>query len=244
MSAITVTGLSHSFDSHRVLDDLNVEIPAGQVCYVLGSSGGGKTTFLKCLSGLITATEGQVQVDAVDVRKSPVEARQRMGMVFQSAALFDYLTVEENVLFGLRRRSDLDRSAAKKWAAECLDRVGLEGRVGQLLPSELSGGMRKRAGIARAIALKPTVMLYDEPTTGLDPITTFTIDQLIRDLVTTTGMTSVVVSHDVTSMVRTADRVLFLHRGKIVFDGIPKEFMGSSVESIQELVQKSTATEL
>ena len=244
MKAILVAGLSHAFDGHRVLDDLNVEIPAGQVCYVLGSSGGGKTTFLKCLSGLITATEGKVQVDSVDVRKSPVEARQRMGMVFQSAALFDYLTVEENVLFGLRRHSKLDRKAARSWAAECLDRVGLEARVGQLLPSELSGGMRKRAGIARAIALKPTVMLYDEPTTGLDPITTFTIDQLIRDLVATTGMTSVVVSHDVTSMLRTADRVLFLHRGKIVFDGKPQEFMQSSVESIQELVQKSTATEL
>jgi len=244
VSAISVKGLNHSFDSHRVLQGLDIEIPAGQICYVLGSSGGGKTTFLKCISGLITASEGTVTVDGVDVRKSANEARQRMGMVFQSAALFDYLTVEENVLFGLRRHSKLGRKAARAWAAECLARVGLEARVGGLLPSELSGGMKKRAGIARAIALKPTVMLYDEPTTGLDPITTFTIDQLVRDLVSTTGMTSVVVSHDLNSMLRTADRVLFLHQGSIVFDGAPGDFMKSAVQSIQELVQKSTATEL
>ena len=244
MSAVSVKELSHAFDGHPVLNGLNVEIPPGEICYVLGSSGGGKTTFLKCLSGLITATAGTVVVDGVDMRSSPVEARQRMGMVFQSAALFDYLTVEENVLFGLKRHAQLGRKAAVDWATECLERVGLESRVGKLLPSELSGGMKKRAGIARAIALKPTVMLYDEPTTGLDPITTYTIDTLIRDLVRTSMMTSVVVSHDVNSMLRTADRVLFLHRGQIVLDGVPGEFMKSSVESIQELVQKSTATEL
>jgi len=244
MNAVSVSGLSHAFGDNLVLNRINVTVPSGQICYVLGSSGGGKTTFLKCLSGLITPREGTIEIAGVDVRKEPEAARKQMGMVFQSAALFDYLTIEENVLFGLERHTEMSKTESKKWCSECLKRVGLDDRAAKLLPAELSGGMKKRAGIARAIALKPMVMLYDEPTTGLDPITTYTIDALIRDVSRDSGMTSIVVSHDINSTLRTADRVLFLSAGSIIFDDVPSEFLKSSQGAIEELVTKATATEL
>jgi phospholipid/cholesterol/gamma-HCH transport system ATP-binding protein len=244
MNAVSVTGLSHTFGNHPVLKDINVTVPNGQICYVLGSSGGGKTTFLKCLSGLITPTKGAIEIASINVRSQPEAARKQMGMVFQSAALFDYLTIEENVLFGLERHTEMSKSEYRKWCVECLKKVGLDDRAAKLLPAELSGGMKKRAGIARAIALKPKVMLYDEPTTGLDPITTYTIDALIRDVSRDSGMTSIVVSHDINSTLRTADRVLFLSAGSIIFDDVPTEFLKSSQDAIEELVTKATATEL
>lgn len=244
MNAVSVTGLSHTFGNHPVLKDINVTVPDGQTCYVLGSSGGGKTTFLKCLSGLITPTKGAIEIAGINVRSQPEAARKQMGMVFQSAALFDYLTIEENVLFGLERHTEMSKSESRKWCVECLKKVGLDDRAAKLLPAELSGGMKKRAGIARAIALKPKVMLYDEPTTGLDPITTYTIDALIRDVSRDSGMTSIVVSHDINSTLRTADRVLFLSAGSIIFDDVPTEFLKSSQAAIEELVTKATATEL
>jgi phospholipid/cholesterol/gamma-HCH transport system ATP-binding protein len=244
MNAVSVTGLSHTFGNHPVLKDINVTVPDGQICYVLGSSGGGKTTFLKCLSGLIIPTKGAIEIAGINVRSQPEAARKQMGMVFQSAALFDYLTIEENVLFGLERHTEMSKSESQKWCVECLKKVGLDDRAAKLLPAELSGGMKKRAGIARAIALKPKVMLYDEPTTGLDPITTYTIDALIRNVSRDSGMTSIVVSHDINSTLRTADRVLFLSAGSIIFDDVPTEFLKSSQAAIEELVTKATATEL
>jgi phospholipid/cholesterol/gamma-HCH transport system ATP-binding protein len=237
---VSVSDLTHSFGDRVVLRDISIEVSRGEIVALMGSSGGGKTTLLRCISGLIAPTKGRVVVDGIDVRESPEEARLHMGMVFQSSALFDYMTVEQNVLFGLRRLRKRLSAKPEKLASDALERVGLQ-EFANLMPAELSGGMRKRVGIARAIALQPKVMLYDEPTTGLDPVTTYTIDQLIREVRQELGATSIVVSHDVTSVVRTSDRVAFLEAGELVFVGPPEEFLSSDRQAIRELVEKSRA---
>ncbi len=240
---IEVRGLSHSFGPKEVLRNINLHVAPGEVLGVMGSSGGGKTTMLRCISGLITPTSGQITVDEVDVKAEPEKARLRMGMVFQGAALFDYLNVEQNVLFGVRRHLSLSKTEEQSLLKDTLSRVNLQGTE-DLLPSELSGGMRKRVGIARAIALNPKVLLYDEPTTGLDPITTYQIDELIAELRKTLGITSLVVSHDLLSVQRTADRVAFLHQGEVVFLGTPEDFLVESHPAITEVVEKSQAKSL
>ncbi|MGV3615306.1 MAG: ABC transporter ATP-binding protein [Fimbriimonas sp.] len=240
---VEIQDLTHQFDTRPVLRDIDLSVAPGELVAIMGSSGGGKTTLLRCISGLLRPTHGKVIVDGVDVQEEPDEARRRMGMVFQSAALFDFMDVESNVLFGIRRQ--LKRSAKEQTdlARESLARVGLEGNE-RKMPSELSGGMRKRVGIARALALRPKVMLYDEPTTGLDPITTYTIDALMLSLRKELGMTSLIVSHDVSSVFRVADRVAFLHKGELVFVGSPEEFAVADHAAIRELVQKAQATEM
>jgi len=235
---ITVRGLTHEFSGRAVLKDIDIEVEQGEIVAIMGSSGGGKTTLLRCISGLITPTRGSVEVDGVDVRKEPEEARRHMGMVFQSAALFDYMNVHDNVLFGLKRMGKRAPADPMKIVRDALDRVGIKDSD-NLMPAELSGGMRKRVGIARAIALQPKVLLYDEPTTGLDPITTYTIDALIRSVRDAMGATTLVVSHDVTSVVRTADKVAFLEDGQVTFFGTAKEFLSAKNEAIQEIVEKS-----
>jgi phospholipid/cholesterol/gamma-HCH transport system ATP-binding protein len=166
-----------------------------------------------------------------------------MGMVFQAAALFDSLSVADNVLFGVRRWKQVARQKENELLSETLERVGLTGTE-RLMPAELSGGMRKRVGIARAIALRPDVMLYDEPTTGLDPITAYTIDTVIEDIRKTDGTASIVVSHDVSSVFRVADRIAFLEQGEMTFLGTPEEFGSSKRLAIQELLTKSFAKQL
>lgn len=161
-------------------------------------------------------------------------------MVFQNAALFDSLTVDENVRFGLKRHTKLSKSEQDDKVREALCLVGLE-ESGKLMPAELSGGMRKRVGIARALVLEPKVMLYDEPTTGLDPVTTYTIDRLIVDVRQRKGMTSVLVSHDVSSVFRVADRIAFLDGGRLVYTGTPEGFRASHEPSIQEIMMKAQA---
>jgi phospholipid/cholesterol/gamma-HCH transport system ATP-binding protein len=240
---IEISGLSHRFDVRPVLSGIDLTIAPGELVAIMGSSGGGKTTLLRCVSGLLRPTEGRVVVDGVDVQADPEEARRRMGMVFQSAALFDFMDVESNVLFGVRRQLRLAPKDQREVAAQALARVGLEGNE-RKMPSELSGGMRKRVGIARALALRPKVMLYDEPTTGLDPITTYTIDALMLSLRKELGMTSLIVSHDVSSVFRVADRIAFLHRGELIFVGTPEQFALADHEAIRELVQKAQATEM
>lgn len=235
---VRVAELTHAFGERVVLRNLDLEIQKGEIVAIMGTSGGGKTTLLKCLTGLITPTQGRVEVDGIDVRLNPEAARRKMGMVFQSAALFDYLDVAGNVLFGVRRWLHLDRQAENELMRKTLATVGLEG-VESLMPSELSGGMRKRVGIARALALNPDVMLYDEPTTGLDPITTYTIDALIARVREQTGATTVVVSHDVSSVFRVADRIAFLEAGELSFVGSPEAFAGSDRPAIRELVEKA-----
>lgn len=240
---IKIEAITQRFDTRTVLDNISLEIAPGELVAIMGSSGGGKTTLLRCISGLLSPTSGRITVDGIDVQKDPEEARRRMGMVFQSAALFDYMSVEENVMFGVGRQMHCSAKEQRQRAHDALARVGLEGHESKM-PSELSGGMRKRVGIARALALQPKVMLYDEPTTGLDPITTYTIDALMLDLRRSTGMTSLVVSHDVSSVFRVADRIAFLHQGQLIFVGTPQEFAVTDHEAIRELVEKAQATEM
>lgn len=237
---IKVEGVKKSFDGNPVLKGIDLTVHPGEILALMGSSGGGKTTLLKCISGLIRPTAGRVVVSGLDVQKEPELARKRMGMVFQNAALFDYLNVHDNVAFGVRRWKKVRGKELTQLVDETLLRVGLD-VVEHLMPSELSGGMRKRVGIARALALQPDVILYDEPTTGLDPITTYTIDRLIVDLRDEVGVTSIVVSHDVNAVMRVADRIAFLHQGELAFLGTPIEFEKDEHASIRELVLKSQA---
>jgi len=243
MGVVEVKHLSHRFGQTEVLKDINLSVEQGQILAIMGSSGGGKTTLLRCISGLINPSEGEVIVDAINVAKEPEEARKRMGMVFQSAALFDYLSVEQNVLFGIRRSRKTSVKEKKELVSHMLELVGLEGNE-DLMPSELSGGMKKRVGIARALVLNPAVMLYDEPTTGLDPVTTYTIDQLIVRLQETVKVTSIIVSHDVSSVFRVASQVAFLDGGELAFHGSPDAFEQSKHRAIRELISKSEAREL
>ncbi|MBS1714671.1 MAG: ATP-binding cassette domain-containing protein [Armatimonadetes bacterium] len=240
---LRVERLSQSYGTKPVLFDIEFEVEAGEILVVMGSSGGGKTTLLKCISGLLPITSGDVSVDGTSVRREPETARAKMGMVFQYAALFDYLDVGENIVFGVSRRRRLSKSEKSKIVTEQLAAVGLEGTE-RKFPSELSGGMRKRVGLARALALEPSVLLFDEPTSGLDPVTAYSIDRLIVETRDRTQATCVVVSHDVTSVLRVADRIAFLHEGRLLFLGTPDEFRASHSEEIAELVQKARAEDL
>jgi len=238
---ISIRHLSHSFGAKPVLRGIDLDVDKGEIVAIMGSSGGGKTTLLRCIAGLLRPTEGEIEVDGVSVLGRPEEARRHMGMVFQSGAPFDYLNVADNVLFGARRHLKLTRRAESELLEKELATVGLEGTE-RLMPSELSGGMRKRLGIARALAVSPSVMLYDEPTTGLDPITTYTIDSLVVRLRKEVGVTSLLVSHDVSSVFRVADRIAFLHEGELIFEGSPGEFQSSREAAIVEMVGKAQAT--
>ncbi len=240
---IEVTDVSHRFDEKWVLSDINFSVAAGEIAVIMGSSGGGKTTLLKCISGLLTPTKGEILVDGVSVVNDPEEARSKLGLVFQYAALFDSLNVEDNVLFGLRRKGGVAKSAEKETLSRLLEQVGLED-VESKLPSELSGGMRKRVGLARALAMEPQVLLYDEPTSGLDPVTAYSIDRLIVDTRDRLGVTSLVVSHDVSSIFRVADRIIFLHKGEILFNGSPVEFRDHQDGPIGELIGKARSESL
>jgi phospholipid/cholesterol/gamma-HCH transport system ATP-binding protein len=240
---VAVEGLNKSFGEKDVLRDIDLMVEQGQILAIMGSSGGGKTTLLRCISGLIEPTSGSISVAGVDVRTDAERARERMGMVFQSAALFDYLNVRENVLFGIRRRRQHTPAEMDALVSELLDTVGLKGSE-NLMPAELSGGMKKRVGVARALALRPDVMLYDEPITGLDPVTAYLIDRLILRVRDTYHVTSIVVSHDVSSVVRVADQVAFLDQGELAFVGSPEQFVESTYPAIEDLVSKSQAREI
>lgn len=240
---VSVTGLHHKFDERFVLSDVSLSAGKGEIVAIMGSSGGGKTTLLRCIGGLLTPTSGQIKVAGIDVVAKPEEARRKMGFVFQYAALFDYLNVADNVLFGVRRLKSLKKRDEGQFIKDRLEEVGLTGCETQL-PGELSGGMRKRVGLARALALQPDVLLYDEPTSGLDPVTAYSIDQLIVDTRDRTGVTSIVVSHDVSSVFRVADKIAFLDAGQLVFVGSPDEFRDVQSGPIKELVEVSRAVSL
>lgn len=233
--AILVEGLSHRFGTQIVLRDISFNLDKGAVLTILGTSGGGKTTLLRCLAGLLKASEGKILVAGEDVRNNPESARSKMGFVFQYSALFDSLTVEENVLFGIGRKRRIGRKEGRAIATEILEDVGLHD-VFTKKPAELSGGMRKRVGLARALALEPEVLFYDEPTSGLDPVTAYTIDRLIVETRQRTGATSVVVTHDVGSVHRIADEVLFLHQGEIAYWGDVEGFWKSGHEGVRQFL--------
>ena len=226
MLEIVCDNLWKSFYGNPVLRGVDLIVNRGETLVIMGQSGCGKSVLLKHFVGLLSPDRGQVRVDGMDVgnlkRKKLFEMRMRFGMVFQSAALFDSDTVGENVSLALREHTDLPPAEIAKICEDRLRMVGLEG-VKDKRPSELSGGMKKRVGFARAIAMDPQCVLYDEPTTGLDPIMADVINNLIIKLADELNITSVVVTHDLASAYKVADRIAMLHDGRIIFSGSPDE---------------------
>ena len=220
---IRVRGLTKRFGDKLVLDGIDLELPAGGSLVVIGGSGSGKSVLIKCILGLIEPDAGSIEIDGVDVLRLGTRAREavtaRIGMLFQNGALFDSLPVWENVAFGLLARRMLDRRAARARAIEVLAQVGLGAEVATLAPSELSGGMQKRVGLARAIAAQPEILFFDEPTTGLDPIMGAVIDGLIVDCVKRLGSSAIAITHDMASATRIADHAAMLFEGRIVWTG-------------------------
>lgn len=222
--------LVKSFGAQRVLDGVNLRIGEGESVVIIGRSGGGKSVLLKHLVALIRPDSGDVIIDGESiVRKTErqlLDVRHKFGMLFQGAALFDSMTVAENVGFALRREKGLTPAEIGQRVSHALEMVELAG-IEKKKPSELSGGMRKRVGLARAIVYRPEIVLYDEPTTGLDPIVSDSIDQLIVRVRDRLNVTSVVVTHDMRSARRVGQRIVMLHQGKIYFEGTPDEVFSS-----------------
>ena len=223
---INLIDIHKSFGSNVVLNGLNLLIEVGKVTVIIGQSGGGKSVLLKHMIGLIRPDKGKVEIDGQDItafnERQLNEIRKRFGMLFQEAALFDSMTVGQNVAFPLKEHTKLPRSTIREVVSEKLAHVGLRG-VEDKMPSELSGGMKKRVGLARAIALEPEIILFDEPTTGLDPIMADAIDQLIVDIQSRLNVTCVVISHDITGTFKIAHKIAMLYQGKIIEYGTPEE---------------------
>jgi len=236
---IKIVDLHKSFGKTPVLRGVDLEIEAGETMVVIGQSGSGKSVLLKHLMGILKPDKGKIMIDGLEITRLGEEGLQRIsrkfGMLFQSAALFDSLTVGENVSFGLERYTDYSPAEIGRIVAESLTEVGLEGIEG-LMPYELSGGMRKRVGLARAIAYGPEIILYDEPSTGIDPIRADSINDLINDLKRDLRVTSVVITHDMVSSYKVADRIAMLYEGRIIEIGTPAEIQASSNPIIQQFI--------
>ena len=224
---VELRGVKKRFGSKIVLDGVDLTIEAGQSLVVIGGSGTGKSVMIKCVLGILRPDAGEIFVDGKEVTRMKSRARdavlRKFGMLFQGAALFDSLPVWENVAFGLIQGRGMLRRKARDIAMEKLAKVGLGPEVGQLSPSELSGGMQKRVGLARAIAADPEIIFFDEPTTGLDPIMADVINNLIVDTVKDVGATALSITHDMVSTRKIADRVAMLYKGKIIWDGPTSE---------------------
>jgi phospholipid/cholesterol/gamma-HCH transport system ATP-binding protein len=234
---IQIIDLHKSFGSHEVLSGITLDVPAGSTLVILGGSGSGKTVLMKHIIGLLKPDSGRVIVDGEDIvplgPRGLERMRRKFGMVFQAAALFDSMTVFENVSFPLREhRKDLSEDEIRALVKEKLGIVGLK-NVEEKYPADLSGGMRKRVGLARAIVLGPKIVLYDEPTTGLDPITTDYVDEMILDAKKELGVTSVVISHDIASAFKVADNIAFLYQGHIIDQGPPSKLRHSENPAVK-----------
>lgn len=229
----------------KVLRGVNIEFPAGKLTYILGSSGAGKSVLLKHVLGLLRPDEGKVWVAGKDMAK--ISGRERsdhrkvFGMLFQNSALFDDQSIFENVAFPLREHTKLSENEISDKVNHTLSLLGMTKGFDKL-PSEISGGMKKRVGLARAIIREPSILLYDEPTTGLDPVTRTTVDELIETLKRELRLTSLVISHDIPSALLLADQIAFLHQGEIVFWGKPSEFKFSEHEAIQAFLAAERRT--
>lgn len=236
---IRTRDLHKSFGEHPVLRGLSLDFEAGTVTVILGGSGSGKSVFMKHLIGLMKPDRGEVVVEGVPIQNLDRQAlnrvRQSFGMVFQMAALFDSMTVFDNVAFPLREHRRMKAAEVREVVMERLRDLDIADAAHKL-PSELSGGMRKRVGLARAVILNPKIVLYDEPTTGLDPITTRSVDDMILAAKRTFGVTSVVISHDISSALRVADRMAFLSDGVIVEQGPPDRFRESEHPKVRRFL--------
>ncbi|ACI51611.1 ABC transporter related [Gluconacetobacter diazotrophicus PA1 5] len=233
---IRIRGLRKAFGSKIVLDGIDLDVMQGTSMVIIGGSGSGKSVLLRCILGLIAPDAGSIEIDGVDVvalssrrREAVIET---IGMLFQNAALFDSLSVWENVAFGLlatgrRHGKRLSRAEARAHAGRMLEQVGLDPSVGALYPSELSGGMQKRVGLARAVAGQPDILFFDEPTTGLDPIMGAVIDGLIVDCVRRLGSTAIAITHDMASAQRIGDQAAMLYQGKLIWQGAASSLLDS-----------------
>ncbi|MBI5100295.1 MAG: ABC transporter ATP-binding protein [Nitrospirae bacterium] len=239
---IKLEGLFKSFGKGGVLKGLDLEVEKGESRVIIGGSGSGKSVILKHIIGIMKPDKGHVFIDGVDItvmkESSLYETRKKFGMLFQMAALFDSMNVWENIGFGLRRRRDLRPADIKEIAVDKLKMVGLVD-VENLMPSELSGGMKKRVGLARAIAYEPEILLYDEPTTGLDPITADAINDLIVEMREKLRVTSVAITHDMSSAYKIAGRISMLYDGKIIGTGTPEEIRGTDNPYIRQFITGS-----
>jgi phospholipid/cholesterol/gamma-HCH transport system ATP-binding protein len=233
---IELRGVRIAFNSHEVLRGIDLTALEGEILTIMGGSGSGKSVLLRLLAGLIKPQRGEIRINGTDIvplsEDEMLSFRRRLGVVFQQAALFDSMSVAENIAYPLREHEQLDEAAIQQRVAELLEIVGLPGIQGQY-PAELSGGMRKRVGVARALALRPAIVLYDEPTSGLDPGNAKMISELIAQVTKTFGTTSVVVSHDLYWSLRISTRVALLYEGKMVAVGTPSEIQSSSMPEVQ-----------
>ncbi len=240
---IEIIDLHKSFGKQKVLDGLNLTIGDDETTVIIGRSGGGKSVLLKHIIGLLKPDSGQILVNGVDIARlndrQLNEARRKFGMLFQEGALFDSMTVGDNVAFPLREHTKIKESEIRQVVAERLRDVGLSG-IERKMPSELSGGMRKRVALARAIALRPEIMLYDEPTTGLDPVLSEAINQLIIETQQHFKLASVVISHDLNSIFKIAHKIALLFEGKIVEYGTPEDIRKSDNPVLVQFLSGST----
>jgi phospholipid/cholesterol/gamma-HCH transport system ATP-binding protein len=238
---IALRGVTKAFGEKQVLRGVDLDIAAGESVVVIGGSGTGKSVLIKCILGILEADGGTIAVDGEDVTHLPSGARDgvnaKFGMLFQGGALFDSLPIWENVAFGLRaRNSALPRDQARTQAIEALAKVGLNAEVADLMPSELSGGMQKRVGLARAIAGGPEIVFFDEPTTGLDPIMADVINDLIISAVRKQGITALSITHDMQSARKIADRIAMLYEGKLIWVGPAAEVDRTDNPFVQQFV--------
>ncbi|KAB2882728.1 MAG: ATP-binding cassette domain-containing protein [Albidovulum sp.] len=235
---ITLTDVHKAFGSNRVLRGVNLTIPSGESMVIIGGSGTGKSVLLKCILGLVHPDSGTIALDGEDVETASRDAfLARFGMLFQGGALFDSLPVWQNVAFRLLRGSlKRPKADARAIAIEKLRRVGLKPETADLFPAELSGGMQKRVGLARAIAAEPEIIFFDEPTTGLDPIMAGVINQLIREIVTEMGATAMTITHDMSSVRAIADKVAMLHDGVIQWTGPVTEMDATADPYVQQFI--------
>jgi phospholipid/cholesterol/gamma-HCH transport system ATP-binding protein len=240
MSKIEVRGLKKAFGSKIVLDGLDLDVAERESLVVIGGSGTGKSVLLKCILGLLRPEAGSIKIDGQEVVGLPARERenlmQKFGMLFQGGALFDSIRVWENVAFGLVQGRGMNRKPAKEVALRKLGAVGLGPEVGELRPSELSGGMQKRVALARALAAEPEIIFFDEPTTGLDPIMSDVINDLIVKCVKDVGATAVSITHDMASARKIADRIAMLHRGRIIWSGPAAEIDHSGNAYVEQFV--------
>lgn len=237
---IELKGVHKRFGSKVVLDGVDLNVEPGESLVIIGGSGSGKSVTLKCILGLITPDKGSIKVDGREVTRLTGRAREdvnrKFGMLFQAAALFDSLTVWENVAFALIQGRGLGRKEAKEIALQKLAKVGLGPEVGERSPSELSGGMQKRVGLARAIAAEPEIIFFDEPTTGLDPIMADVINDLIVATVKDMGVTTLSITHDMASARKIADKIAMIYKGKIIWSGRKEDIDNSGNPYVDQFI--------
>ena len=237
---IEIRNLYKAFGRKKVLDGVDLDVKRGESLVVIGGSGTGKSVLIKCIQGLLTPDSGSIKIDDEEVIGSKKDIHQKMGMLFQGAALFDSLSVWENVAFRLLENGLMSRKDAKVEAIRVLRQVGLAPDVADLSPAELSGGMQKRVGLARAIICRPEIIFFDEPTTGLDPIMADVINDLIIESARGLGATTLTITHDMASARKIADRIAMLYQGKIIWSGTVKEMEKSENQYLKQFISGSS----